>query len=196
MTRTAGLLAALTLACLPLDGSAQARPDFSAQWTSEPETGAQATPGGGRRGGGAPGGTGRRGGGPPPSGDMGSGWGSSIAITQDARHLTVEYAFFSRGDLQPPIRFTYALDGSQTRNTVTMGRGIQELVSTAAWRADTLVITTTTTFVHPATGDRVESTETRSLSLDSAGALVVEVTRGGVLGGQPSTTRTTYRRAS
>lgn len=127
---------------------------------------------------------------------MGSGWGSSIAVTQDARQLTVAYAFFSRGDLQPPIRFIYTLDGSPTRNTVTMGRGIQDLVSTAAWRGATLVITTTTTFAHPATGERIESTETRVLSLDASGALVVEVTRAGVLGGESSTTRTTFRRAS
>jgi hypothetical protein len=41
------------------------------------------------------------------SGDMASGWGSAIAITQDATRLTVEYAVFSRYDLQPPLKFTY-----------------------------------------------------------------------------------------
>ena len=56
-------------------------------------------------------------------GDMGSGWGSTIAITQDATRLSVEYAVFSRYDLQPPLKFTYTLDGSEARNTVMMGRG-------------------------------------------------------------------------
>ena len=64
-------------------------------------------------------------GGPRGRGDMGSGWGSTITITQDAARLTVEYAFFSRGDMQPPLKFVYALDGSETKNSVMMGRGIQ-----------------------------------------------------------------------
>jgi hypothetical protein len=127
---------------------------------------------------------------------MGSGWGSSITITQNVRQLTVEYAFFSRGDLQPPMAFTYALDGSITRNSVTMGRGAQELASSTTWQDQTLIIRTTTAFPHPVTGEGVESTEQRALSLDASGALVVEVTRAGVLGGPDSTTRTTFRRVS
>jgi len=181
MTRAAWV--ALAIAGLAISGLAQARPDFSGRWTSEP---AESPAGGGRRGGG----------GPARSGDMGSGWGSSITIAQNARQLTVEYAFFTRGDLQPPLTFTYALDGSTTRNHVTMGRGLQESVSTAAWQGETLVITTTAVFAHPATGERVESTETRTLSLEAADALVVEVTRAGVLGGPSSTTRTRFRLAS
>ena len=56
---------------------------------------------------------------------MGSGWGSTITITQDAARLTVEYTFFARGDMQPPLKFVYALDGSETKNSVMMGRGMQ-----------------------------------------------------------------------
>lgn len=37
---------------------------------------------------------------------MGSGWGSTITLAQTARVLTVEYAFFTRGDMQPPVKFT------------------------------------------------------------------------------------------
>jgi hypothetical protein len=59
------------------------------------------------------------------AGDVGSGWGSTITITQSATSLTVEYAFFTRGDMQPPLKFVYALDGSESKNTVMMGRGIQ-----------------------------------------------------------------------
>jgi hypothetical protein len=96
----------------------QAKPDFSGRWTTDPDPAtAAAQP---ARGGGAPGG---RGGQPA---DVGSGWGSTITITQSATSVTVEYAFFTRGgDMQPPLKFVYALDGSESKNTVMMGRGIQ-----------------------------------------------------------------------
>src|SRR5262245_15459247 len=83
--------------------SAQSHPDFSGRWTSEPEAAATpaATPArGGGGGAGAGGGRGAR-------GDMGSGWGSNITIAQDAQKLTVEYMFFVRGDMQPPLKFSY-----------------------------------------------------------------------------------------
>ena len=76
-------------------------------------------------------------------GDMGSGWGSAITIAQDAKQLSVEYVFFSRYDLQPPLTFTYPLDGSEGRNTVMMGRGEQVESSRARWNGPTLIITTT-----------------------------------------------------
>src|SRR4029434_7956929 len=94
------------------------------------------------------------------SGDMGSGWGSNITVTQDANRLTVEYAFFARGDMQPPLRFVYALDGSESKNSVMMGRGIQMQVSKTAWDGDKLVITTTHTFADPATGKPAMATVT------------------------------------
>ena len=47
-----------------------------------------------------------------PRGDMGSGWGSTFAITQDARAARRRAAVCSRRyDLQPQSRFVYALDG-------------------------------------------------------------------------------------
>ena len=76
-------------------------------------------------------------------GDMGSGWGSTLTITQDARQLVVEQALFSRYDLQPPLRFVYALDGSETRNTVMMGHATQVRTSRATWDGAALRITTT-----------------------------------------------------
>ena len=71
-------------------------------------------------------------------GDMGSGWGSTITIAQDAKRLSVEYTVFSRYDLQPPLTFTYPLDGSVGRNTVMMGRGEQIESSRAQWDGQTL----------------------------------------------------------
>ena len=125
---------------------------------------------------------------------MGSGWGSTITITQDAKQLTVEYVFFGRGDLQPPLRFVYALDGSESRNTVMMGRGMQTQTSRAVWSGATLAITTTHPLTDPATGKPASASVVQTLSLDSAGQLVVDVTRAGVLGGSETTTRTAYRR--
>jgi hypothetical protein len=191
MTRlllAATLTLALAYVVAPLP--AQSHPDFSGRWTSAPEPPADAPPAGER-------GRGRRGGGRGArSGDMGSGWGDVITVTQDARLLTVEYAFFSRGDLQPPLRYTYALDGSPTTNTVTMGRGEQPQRSRAIWNGSALVITSSYTFAHPGTGAPVEGALTRTLTLESPTTMVVEVMRAGVLGGPASTTRTTYRKLS
>src|SRR5829696_7271566 len=91
---------ALVLAAATVVGStiaAQQRPDFSGVWTLAPDTTTSGGAAGGRSGRGA---------------DMGSGWASPVTIKQDANRLTIEYAFFGRGDMQPPIRLAYALDGS------------------------------------------------------------------------------------
>jgi hypothetical protein len=170
--------------------SAQTRSDFSGRWTSDPDPAAMPTAGAGRAA--APAAAaGQRGG---RSGDMGSGWGSTITIAQDASKLTVEYAFFGRGDMQPPLKFVYALDGSETRNSVMMGRGIQQTTSRTAWQGDKLVITTIHGFTDPDSGKPSALEVTQTLSLESPTSLVVETTRSGVMGGPPSTTRTVYRK--
>ena len=128
------------------------------------------------------------------SGDMGSGWGSTIAISQDSKSLTVEYAFFARGDMQPPLKFTYALDGSETQNSVMMGRGVQVQKSVTRWDENALVITTLHTFPHPETGRTATSELVQRLSLESPTSLIVETTRKGVMEGPSSTTRTVYRK--
>ena len=125
---------------------------------------------------------------------MGSGWGSTITVSQSGTTLTVEYAFFTRGDMQPPLKFTYALDGSDSRNTVLMGRGMQTEVSRARWDGGTLVIATTHSFQDPATGKPGTTEVTRRLTLESPASLVIEVTRAGALGGPASTVRTVYRK--
>lgn len=96
--------------------------------------------------------------------------------------------------MQPPLRFIYALDGSESKNSVMMGRGIQTQVSRTAWDGDKLVITTTHTFADPATGKPSMATMTQTLALESPASLVVESTRSGVLGGPPTTARTVYRK--
>lgn len=159
---------------------AQSRPDFSGRWTTDPDP-AVTTP--------APAGRGSA-----PRGDMGSGWGPAITIAQDSTQLTVESAAFTRYDLQPPLKFVYSLDGSETRNTVMMGRGDQTQSSRSAWDGQKLIITTVHTLPDLVSGKPVTAEVIQSLALESATSLVVEVTRSGVLGGPSSTTRTVYRK--
>lgn len=171
--------------------AAQTKPDFSGRWTTEPAPAAAAQPAAAQAGAppAAP-----RGGGAGRSGDMGSGWGSPITITQDGNRLTVEYAFFARGDMQPPLRFTYALDGSETKHSVMMGRGVQTQTSKAAWDADRLVITTTHIWTDPGSGKPTPTVVIQALSRPSPESLVVETTRVAMPGATPVTVRTVYRK--
>ena len=118
--RRTPLVALWLTALLPATLVAQPPVDFSGRWTLEP-TAIASTPA-------VPG--------TPAAvaapGDMGSGWGSTITIAQGPNELRVEYVLFSRYDLQPPLTFTYPLDGSVGRNTVNMGRGEQLESSRAA----------------------------------------------------------------
>ena len=164
-------LVALCLTAVLL--SAQPPADFSGRWTLEAPAIAST---------------------PAVPGDMGSGWGSTITIVQDASRLSVEYQIFSRYDIQPPLRFIYPLDGSEGRNTVMMGRGEQVESSRAQWNGQTLVIITTFHVADRGAGQPFTAELTRKLSLESPATLVVEVTRSGVLGGSPSTTRSVYRK--
>jgi hypothetical protein len=176
------LVALWFTAALPAALSAQPPPDFSGRWTLDapaiastpavPGTPAAAA---------AP-------------GDLGSGWGSAITIAQDTQRLTVEYSVFSRYDLQPPLVFTYPLDGSEGRNTVTMGRGEQIESSRAQWNGQTLIIITRLHVADRSAGKPFTAELTRTLRLESPTTLVVEVTRAAVLGGPASTTRSVYRK--
>ena len=173
------ILRIVTVSLLAVSVMAQAKPDFSGRWTTEPE----AAP--------SPSGSGRVG---PTAGNMGSGWGSDITIAQDVSRLTVEFAFFVRGDMQPPLKFVFALDGSETKNSVMMGRGIQQQTSKAEWDGSKLVITTEQAHENPANGQPMTTKVTRTLSLESPTSLLVETKRSGVLGGPSTTTRTIYKK--
>ena len=149
------------------------------------------------RGGAGGGGAGQRGGGARGGrGDLGSGWGTDITIAQDASKLTLTYAFFGRGDMQPPIKFVFNLDGSEAKNTVMMGRGMQEQLSKTTWDGGKLVIATVQNAPNPAgTGADVKTETKQVLSLESPTVLLVETTRAGVMGGAPSTTQTRYTKS-
>jgi hypothetical protein len=180
------ILAASVLALLSTPAGGQERPDFSGTWTSAGQGRGPSSAGRGQQ----------------ATGTLGSGWGSTFSIEQDADTLTVTRVFFARSDFQPPIKYRFALDGSETRNVVLMGRGMQEQVSTTKWEGESLVITTSYDVPLHRGGERIvcEMTHTLSLPPPRAGtaawppALVVETVRGGVLGGPPSTTRTVYNR--
>jgi hypothetical protein len=103
----------------------------------------------------------------------GLGMGGSIA--QEAATLTI-----TRTTPGGEVRTVYRLDGSESRNSFTMGGGnAVESVSRARWDGNKLVVTTTTNMQ----GNAVETTMT--LSLDGQN-LVVESTAPGRGGGAPT----------
>lgn len=122
---------------------------------------------------------------PPPTGRGGGrgGLGQDATITQDQKTLTV-----TRTAQGSEVKTVYNLDGSDSKNTMTMGGNSVEQVSQAKWVGSKLVIHTSMTI----NGNAREST--MSLSLDQAGNLVVESTNPGRGGGSPVTTTTTYKK--
>ena len=188
VVRVLRAVAIIVTASAVLGMGLQPRPDFSGAWaidspppTSAPSTGvapSNARPDQARL----------------VAGDMGSGWGSPITITQDATQLRVESSVFSRYDANPQPQFVYALDGSESRNTVMLGHASHVRVSRAAWDGQTLRITTQYPGRDPDTGKSFTTEVIQRLTLESPAALVIDVTRGAVLGGSASTTRTVYRR--
>ena len=128
------------------------------------------------------------------TGDMGSGWGSPLTITQRTDSLILEYTVFSRYDLQPPLRLAYPLDGSETRNTVMIGHSESVQRGRVTWQGEALVITTF--HAAPASGrGPAPVTEMRqALTLESPTSLVVQTTRAGIGGGPNTATRTMYAR--
>jgi hypothetical protein len=131
---------------------------------------------------------------------LGSGWGDRISIVHKADRLDVDRVFFLPRELQPVIRYRYALDGSETTNAPLLGRSGPPPTSRTAWDGNRLVITTLYPFQEPATGRSRTHTVTQTMWLQPAAvspfepSLVVETTRGEALGGSPSTNRTVYAR--
>ena len=125
-----GVIAAAILAVATLAWAQ--KPDFSGTWTLDPAaSGAPAGGGGGAPGGG--GGGGGRGGG--RGGILGMG---PATVKQTATDLTVETATMDGTKMTR----TYKLDGTESKNTITTGRGTMEAVSTAKWDGQKLTIVT------------------------------------------------------
>jgi len=125
-------------------------------------------------------------------GDMGSGWGTPLTITQGADSLIVAYDFFSAYDLQPPVRLAYAMNGTESRNSVMIGHATVSQRGRVAVRDSAVVITTV--FEAPPEVKARGGVEMRQvLRLVSPTQLAVETTRPGV-GGAPAIARTIYTR--
>lgn len=137
---------------------------------------------------------------PDPVPSLGSGWGDRISIVHNDKNLDVERVEFVPREVQPIIRFRYALDGSQSSNAVNMGRTTKPPVSTTSWDGNRFVITTQYPFQNPDDGKWLSQKVTQTLWLSNATAppwepvLIVETNREAVLDGLPSTTRTVYTR--
>ena len=130
--------------------------------------------------------------------NLGSGWGKQFTIIQTEDEMIVERVFFTWGDIQPPLKYRYSLTGAETRNTILMGRGYQEQVSTTAWDGEKLVIKTIFRSQNPVNGKTVNCEVTQILSISYIGSipvwrsLVIETIRSGVLGGPSSKSRNVY----
>jgi hypothetical protein len=178
MHRLAVVVSGLIVAVAAPAG-AQARPSVAGVWTRVVEPGAESRPSVATVGDAA-----------FRTGDMGSGWGSPLTIAQRTDSLVVEFPYFSDYDLQPPLRFAYALDGSESRNGVMIGHATSLQRSRLLWQDGALTIST----VYPApagaaAGGSVEVRQT--LSLESPTSLVLTTTR--VRSGAPAiVTRTAY----
>ena len=168
-------LSAIALS-LTVSAAAQPLPDFSGRWIAVPEPAAT-------------------GGGNLAAGPLGSGWGNEVTLTQNATTLTVERAQFSAYDMQPPMRFSYALDGSENRITLNVGRGAQEMAVRTSRQDDSLVITTSYHVSLPDDGRPATVEMKQVLSLEAPGSLVVTTTLTGLKGGTSSTSTTRYKKA-
>lgn len=164
MRWTLVMLAALAFVPMLASG-AECRPDLSGEWSREVAAAAGAE---------------------DAYRAEGSGWSDRIRVSQDAGRVTIESFYFSKGDLQPPLRFTYLPGQGATGNVVMVGRGIQRQESTAQWSECRLVISTQ----FPG-NDAAMSHVTQTLWLEPDASLVVEAARGDA---RPN--RTIYRRVA
>jgi hypothetical protein len=108
--------------------------------------------------------------------------GIDLTITQSATTMTVEYR---AGQAPAPVKLTYKLDGSVSKNMMA-GRGggaPTEQVSTAMWAANKLVVTTTT-----GAGE-----EKRTLSMEGDN-LAIEISAPARNGGAPNISKVTCKR--
>lgn len=184
MNRLAALISALSAAGALTVAGAQQRPNLTGEWARVPDVADAAVTG--RPAVSASGDAAFR------RGEMGSGWGAPVTITHDRDRLRIEYEFFAEYDLQPRVRFTYALDGSESRNSVMLGHASSEQVSRVVWAGDTLVITTRVAGPAGADGRAVTAEVRQALALESPTLLRVETTRRSLLGSATATSRTSY----
>jgi hypothetical protein len=147
---------------------AQAKPNFTGKWTRDAEKSAAANPA--PAGGAAAGGGGGRGG--------AGGGGGALELKQDATSLTR----ITQGQ-NGPMETKYTLDGQA--HDVTMGQGTAKV--TAKVDGATIVIES----VQDMGGTAVTTKSVYSMDADW---LVIAQTRPGRNGGEPTTTKTYYKK--
>jgi hypothetical protein len=121
---------------------------------------------------------------PAATGGMGGGLGQEATITQDATSITIK-----RTTQVGEFTSTYKLDGSESKNTITIQGNAIDQLSTTKWDGGTLKVDTTMSF----DGNPVQVS--MKMSLDASGNLLVESTRPDFQGGgAPVTTKATYKK--
>ena len=156
MRRVTAILSVAAVVLMAAGLVAQAKPSFAGEWKIVAD--------------------------PPDAGGGRGGPGIDLTITQSATAMTVAYR--AGGQAPAPVKVTYNLDGSVSKN-MTAGRGggaPTEQVSKAMWAASKLVVTTTT-----GAGD-----EKCTFSMDG-GDLILE-TSAPARSGAPNVTKVTYKR--
>ena len=120
----------------------------------------------------------------PSAAPGGGGIGQEAVITQDAASITIK-----RTTQMGEFTSIYKLDGSESKNTLTVQGNTIDQISKAKWDGGTLKVDTTLTF----DGNPVQVS--MSMSLDPSGNLLVETTRPDFQGGgAPITTKSTYKK--
>ncbi len=114
-----------------------------------------------------------------------AGLGDSVAIVQDAATLTM-----TRSTQMGELKMTYKLDGSESKNSLNIGGNSVDQVSKAKWDGGKLTINTSMNFA----GTAVDIVTV--LSLDASGNLLVVRTAPDFQGGgQPVTTKSSYKKS-
>ena len=158
MRRVTAILSVAAVVLMAADLLAQAKPSFAGEWKIAADPAAD---GGGRAG--SP--------------------GIDLTITQSANAMTVEYR--AGGQTPAPVKLTYKLDGSVSKNMVAgrSGGAPAEQVSKAMWAGNNVVVTTTTGAAE----------EKRTFTMEG-GNLVVETSAPPRGGGAANVTKVTYKK--
>jgi hypothetical protein len=127
-------------------------------------------------------------------GDMGSGWGTTLTLARRGDRLVLEYPYFSAYDLQAPLHYEFALDGSEVVNDITIGPDATRLHTFASWHGDSLVITTRQSVPRDVAPAGVMAEVQRALVLESPDSLLLVTTRVGIAGAPTNVVRSTYAR--
>ena len=128
-----------------------------------------------------------------PKGDMGIGWGTPLTIAQTPTRLEVVFDAFTAYDLQPKVRLSFALDGTEVRHAVVMGSAPPSR-SRVTWQDASIVITTTYSAPADVSAPPAALEVLQTLGLDAAGRLTIQSRRLGANGIANTVTATYARR--